>query len=138
MLAWGKVCEAMGSVGAYKDVLFDDLVIHAVVEDLGGWPKMCRGETKELSYLQHRFTESYRAYAGKGQFPFQRVLMGDRSSDAQFAMQGLPPPQPVVVGDPELAARVYRLGQVGGKTGIRSMSIENLLLLGTEQQPQLA
>lgn len=37
MLAWGKVHDAMGRVGAYQDVVFDDAVIHAVVEDLGGF-----------------------------------------------------------------------------------------------------
>ena len=41
-LAWGKALEAMSSVGAYSDVIFDDPAIHAVIEDLGGWPKVCR------------------------------------------------------------------------------------------------
>jgi hypothetical protein len=46
-LAWGKVLGAMSAVGAYSDVVFDDPAIHAVIEDLGGWVKTCRGEMAE-------------------------------------------------------------------------------------------
>ena len=45
----------MQRVGAYQSVAFDDPVIHAVIEDLGGWTKLCRSDLKELSYMEHRF-----------------------------------------------------------------------------------
>lgn len=118
LLAWGKVQSAMQSVGAYTDVVFDDPAIHAVVEDLGGWPKVCRGDLKDLGYLQHRFTESHRAYVGRGAFEYPRCLAGDRSPDAMYAKQGLPPPKPAIVGDRERAMQVYAGGAVGGKTRI--------------------
>lgn len=127
MLAWGKVHGAMSDVGAYRDVVFDDPAIHAVIEDLGGWPKVCRGDLKELSYLQHRFTEAYRAYAGRGEFEFPRVLVGDRAPDEAFERKGLNPPKPACVGDPERAARVYGRGRVGGKTPIAFNAIQHVL-----------
>jgi len=117
-LAWGKALEAMGSVGAYTDVVFDDPAIHATIEDLGGWPKVCRAETKELSYLQHRFCESHKAYTGRGKFDYPRRLMGDRSPDHEYEKKGLSPPKPALIGDPELAACVYRNGNAAGKTAI--------------------
>lgn len=117
-MAWGKTLEAMSSVGAYSDVVFDDPAIHAVVDDLGGWPKLCRTETKDLGYVQHRFTESYRAYVGRGQFEYPRILPGDRSPDDLYAKRGLRPPKPAVVGDVEKARAVYRGGAIGGKTPI--------------------
>jgi len=117
-LAWGKAMEAMGSVGAYTDVVFDDPAIHACVEDLGGWPKVCRTETKELSYLQHRFCESYKAYTGRGVFPYPRRLMGDRSPDSEYEKKGLKLPKPALVGDVEDCRNVYRGGAIGGKTAI--------------------
>lgn len=117
-LAWGKVIDAASSVGAYQDVRFDDPAIHAVIEDLGGWPKFCRTETKDLSYLQHRFTESYKAYANRGEFDFPPMLGGDRSPDEMFQRRGLRPPEPVVIGDVAMAAEVARLGKAGGKTAI--------------------
>lgn len=112
-LAWGKVHEAMSAVGAYQDVVFDDPAIHAVVEDLGGWPKVCRTEVKELSYLQHRFTESYRAYAGRGTFDYPRRLAGDRSPDSEYEKKGIPLPRPAVVGDRDVAKAVYQGGGAG-------------------------
>ncbi len=118
MIAWGKTHDAMGRVGAYSDVVFDDPTIHAVVEDLGGWVKMCRTELSELSYLQHRFTESYRAYAGRGTFEYPKRLGGDRSSDEMYMRRGLPPPKPAVIGDVVKAREVYRHGALGGKTSV--------------------
>lgn len=125
-IAWGKAYEAMSSVGAYTDVVFDDPAIHAVVEDLGGWPKLCRTEIKELSYLQHRFTESYRAYAGRGQFDYPRRLAGDRSPDSDWLKAGLKLPRPALVGNSDACKRVYQAGNVAGKTAITFVPMERL------------
>lgn len=116
-LAWGKVHEAMSAVGAYTDVVFDDPAIHAAVEDLGGWPKICRTDVKELSYLQHRFCDGHKAYTGRGTFEFPRRLGGDRSPDSEYEKKGLPLPNPAVVGDPDKARAVYE-GGGSGKTAI--------------------
>lgn len=126
MIAWGKVLEAMQRVGGYTDVVFDDPAIHAVVQDLGGWPKVCRTETAELSYLQHRFCEAYRAYAGRGQFEYPRKLTGDRSPDHEYSSRGIPVPKPAVVGEVERARLVYAGGQRGGKTNI-SRDVQSLV-----------
>lgn len=117
-LAWGKVLQAMSSVGAYSDVVFDDAAIHAAIEDCGGWVKICRSQTEELSYLQHRFCQSHKAYTGRGVFEYQRRLMGDRSPDLEFEKRGMKPPKPAIVGNIEQARLVYRGGEVGGKTQI--------------------
>ena len=105
LLAWGKVSDAMSSVGAYQDVDFGDGAIHATIIDMGGWPKMCRTNTDELSYLQHRFCESYRAYqtAGTTEIPF---LIGDRSPDDMYLKRGLPVPKPVRIRGGKSAQRV--------------------------------
>lgn len=124
-LAWGKVLESMSGVGAYTDVVFDDPAIHAAVEDMGGWPKMCRTDLKELGLLQHRFMQSYRAYAERGQFDYPRRLAGDRSPDSEYEKAGLPLPRPALVGDPERAKLVYR-GGGAGKTSIAFASIRSL------------
>lgn len=118
MLAWGKAIDAASRVGAYTDVVFDDAAIHASIEDMGGWPKFCRSETKDLSYLQHRFAQSYGAYANRGEFDYPHRLMGDRSPDDVYAKRGLPPPKPAVIGDVEKARAVAQIGRRGGKTPI--------------------
>ena len=129
-LAWGKVLGAMSAVGAYSDVVFDDPAIHAAIEDLGGWVKVCRGELAELSYLQHRFCQAHKAYTGQGQFEYQRRLIGDRAPDDDFIRHGLPLPRPAVVGDRATALQVYRGGSQAAKTTItfsQDVNVQNLL-----------
>lgn len=138
-LAWGKVHEAMSAVGAYTDVVFDDAAIHAVVEDLGGWPKVCRTEVAELSYLQHRFQEAHRAYTERGEFDYQRRLAGDRSPDHEYTSRGIPMPRPALVGDQARAMQVLRQGNVAGKTLISTLPAQAMrLLAGTAQQERRA
>lgn len=133
MIAWGKAIDAASRVGAYTDVVFDDPAIHATIEDLGGWPKFCRTETAELSYLQHRFSESYRAYIGRDGIEYPRRLTGDRSPDEVYIKRGLPAPKPAVIGDVEVARQVYRLGSKTGKTSVMFNALEAI-----SAAPQLA
>ena len=127
-LAWGKTLEAMGSVGAYTDVIFDDPAIHAAIDDLGGWPKVCRTETKDLSYTQHRFCESHKAYTGRGTFDYPRRLMGDRSPDHEYEKKGIEPPKPAVIGDRDKARAVFRGGSLAGKTAITFTGLADLAM----------
>lgn len=136
-LAWGKTLEAMTSVGAYTDVVFDDPAIHAVIEDLGGWPKVCRTDLKELSFLQHRFQESHRAYTGRGKFEYQRRLAGDRSPDFEFTSRGIPLPRPALVGDQAKAIAVLKNGNQAGKTLISSLPAHAMRLLASAQPVEL-
>lgn len=114
LIAWGKVYEAIGRVGAYRSVVFDDPAIHAVVEDLGGWVKLCRMPISEMGYVQHRFCETHRAYVGRGTFPYPCVLGGD-VDPAGYLMRGLQPPKPVLVGNPAQARRVLEQGSADGR-----------------------
>ena len=131
MLAWGRAHEAMSSVGAYTDVVFDDPAIHAVVEDLGGWPKVCRTEIKDLSYLQHRFCEAYRAYVGRGKFDYPKRLGGDRSPDSEYIKFGRPVPKPAVIGDVQRARLVYQGG------GVAKGAVSFLALSALSESPEL-
>jgi hypothetical protein len=134
-IAWGKALGAMQSVGAYTDVIFDDAAIHAVVEDMGGWPKLCRTELKDLGYVQHRFCESHRAYTSRGKFEYQKRLPGERSSDAAYMAKGLPVPSPALVGDMEACAAVYESGNASGKTAIDFSSFGALEAISQRRQP---
>ncbi len=67
LVAWGRVYDAMQRVGAYSSVDFGDPAIHCAIEDMGGWPAMCRAETDKLGFLQKRFCDSVRAYSSRGE-----------------------------------------------------------------------
>lgn len=114
LLAWGKVLDAMQRVGAYQSVAFDDPVIHAVVEDIGGWVQLCRSDMAELSHTERRFCDSYRAYATRPAINFPARLVGAHEIDNRAA--GKKVAQPVLIGDPQKAAEVLRLGSAGPKT----------------------
>lgn len=121
-MAWGKVYDAAQRIGAYTDVVFDDPAIHAVIEDMGGWVKICRAETKDISYLMHRFCESYKAYASRGNFEYPRQLHGDRSPDSEYIKKGLKPPSAKLIGNPQKAMDVLQGGSAKGKTQITDAS----------------
>ena len=108
-IAWGKVYAAMEQIGAYQDVCFDDGIIHLVIEDMGGWVKICRTEQKDLGYVQHQFCEAYRAYTGRGNVNYPSYLAGVNGTGeniAQLARRGIKPPEPILIGDRDKAANV--------------------------------
>lgn len=114
-ISWGRVYEAMCSVGAYTDVCFDDPAIHASVHDCGGWTKMCRVSNDDLSYLQHQFCKAYQAYAARDDYEYPHVLIGDRSPDDLYAKRGLPAPKPRLLGDAIKAQKVLEGGAMARK-----------------------
>lgn len=128
-LAWGKVHEAMSAVGAYQDVIFDDPAIHAAVEDCGGWPKICRTDVAELSYMQHRFCQSHKAYTSRGEFDYPRRLPGDRSPDSDYERNGIPLPAPALVGNTSVARAVYERGG-SGRTLISFGNVAQIAMRG--------
>lgn len=106
-ISWAKVMRAVGSVGQYQSIVFDDPVIHLAIGDIGGWPSVCQCEVEELPFLQNRFYKAYRAYKSRGgdipQYP--RHLCG--LSEIQNSALGFKADPPMIVGDKEKAKLVY-------------------------------
>jgi len=59
ILAWVCVREAIGSIGGYESVAFDDPVINKVIETMSGWVELCNTETKEMTWKQKEFERVY-------------------------------------------------------------------------------
>jgi len=114
LVAWGKLMDAIRAVGAWRSVVFDDGAIHAAIEDMGGWPKVCRSGLDELPFLQRRFCELHRSYSMRADGVFPGILIGDAEATNRHAGQPVEPP--VLVGDAALAMEVRRIGVVGPKT----------------------
>lgn len=135
LIAWGKVFDAMSSVGSYNDVCFDDGVIHRVIEDMGGWPKLCRTELKDLSFIQNQFCKSYQAYAARGDVVFLPKLQGLSGPDNEqmYAIRGIPVPLPCFVGDEKKCRQVMALGSANTTPITRiGQSIPDRLTITTE------
>ena len=61
LTAWNKVERAISGVGTHRSVVFDDPIIHVVLEDLGGWIDLGATPEKELPFVRKRFEEIYRS-----------------------------------------------------------------------------
>lgn len=130
LMAWGKVLDAMQRVGAYQSVCFDDGLIHAAVEDVGGWVAICRSQMDELSHLERRFCQSYKAYAARGNVVFPPMLPGEHQ--LINGKNGHATAKPVLIGNPAAAQEVLRLGTSAPKTQITHSThvVEHLARIG--------
>ena len=62
-IAKEKLKYAIKIFGAYQSVAFDDPNIHAVIDSLGGWIKVCTMEEEEFEkFITFEFKKVYRAY----------------------------------------------------------------------------
>lgn len=114
LVAWGMVLESMQRVGAYSSVAFDDAAIHAAIDDLGGWPKICRETMDALPHLQRRFCESYRVYARRPDLAYPPLLIGVHETENR--LQGRAAAPAVLIGDPRRARLVMERGSETTRT----------------------
>ena len=110
-LAWAKAFRAVSLVGSYSDVVYDDAIIHAVIDGMGGWVKFCQGEYKDFDFKRLEFVKAYRAIKNRGASEYIGVLQG--ISNAQNRMHGFRLQAPQIVGDEVKALSVMRGGMVG-------------------------
>ena len=68
-VAWIKVVEGIRQHGEYVSVSFDDPVIHAVIEFMGGWPSVGTWPVDELKWKQKEFERLYVIMQRGGKFP---------------------------------------------------------------------
>lgn len=120
LLAWGKCFDALQRVGQYSSVVFDDPAIHAVVTDMGGWPKLCQITTDELPFVQKRFCDAHAAYSRNGEFHYPRMLAGVH--DIQNGALGYKQTKPTLIGSPEKAQAVLENGSATGKTQFTTLA----------------
>lgn len=107
-LAWSKFIEAVKRVGTYSSVVFDDPIIHRVVDDMGGWCSFGTKTEKELPFVQNEFVSRYRAFRSKPELPtHSKKLVG--IIEAENAKEGFEVKQiPVFIGDKKKAQIVYK------------------------------
>lgn len=106
--AWAKVDKAIRQVGTYRSVVFDDPLIHRVIEDMGGWVLMGTKTDDDWPFVAKEFENRYRGYAGRAETPaYLRRLAG--IAETENARGGHPVESPVLVGD-EARARAVMAG----------------------------
>ncbi len=95
--AWSKVERAFSQVGRYQSLAFDDALIHAVIQDMGGWIKLCEITLKELPFCCNEFQKRYRGFLNRKPLNTPPYLPGIVERDN--AKDGYTVPEPLLLGE---------------------------------------
>lgn len=124
--AWAKVDRALRSVGTYSDVVFDDALIHRVLQDMGGWIPLGTRVEAEWPFVAKEFENRYRGYAMRNECPpYLPVLTGITS--ARNSLQGYRSDAPILVGDEQAARRVLAGGSREAAPGFKRLEAEPMV-----------
>ncbi len=105
LYAWNKVLKAIRQVGSYNSIVFDDPIIHLILDDMGGWILMCKTNESELSFARYDFEKRYKCYLKYMPAKYPTKLIGLIDSFNQINHQQLTMPE--LFGDKEVALKVY-------------------------------
>lgn len=106
--AWAKVEKAISQIGSYQSIIFDDGLIHAVIEDLGGWIKLCNTLSTEMSYRAHEFQKRYMVLLLRPPERYPKFCCG--ILEALNNKNGYPTQARLIVGDLKKAKQVMLSG----------------------------
>lgn len=108
LLAWAKTEKAVIQVGRYQSVVFDDPLIHAVIEDMGGWVKLCAMKSDQLPFVANEFQKRYMGYVNKNPLRYPKYLWG--LTECDNSKNGFSVDPPVLIGNAEKAKDVLKSG----------------------------
>lgn len=125
LLAWSKFETAVQYVGQWDSVVFDDPIIHQVVDDMGGWRLLCGKPEKEWPFVKNDFVTRYRGYAVRPLVTYPSKLVGQIEAEN---MQHYPSsvPEPKFVGDEARARMVLANGATGSKSTLIGTLVKQL------------
>lgn len=119
--AWAKVDQAVRRIGTYADVVFDDALIHRVIQDIGGWIALGTKREDEWPFVAKEFENRYRGFRSRNESPaYPATLIG--IATAQNNQKGFKAEPPVLVGNERLARQVLCGGTDKPVLGFKRMS----------------
>ncbi|SEK61461.1 DUF6475 domain-containing protein [Nitrosovibrio tenuis] len=119
--AWAKVDLAVRRVGTYCDVVFDDALIHRVIQDMGGWIALGTKAENEWPFVAKEFENRYRGFCSRGELPqYPATLIG--LATAHNSRKGFRSGTPVLIGQEQLARQIWRGGTDQPVLGLKRMS----------------
>lgn len=108
LFAWTIVEKAIQQVGIYQSVVFDDPLIHAVLEDMGGWVKLCTMTHAEMPFRANEFQKRYLGFVLKKPNRYPRYLCG--IIESENTKNGYACEAPLLLGDASKAEEVMSSG----------------------------
>ncbi len=122
MQAVTKLEEAMARVGSMMTVVFDDPLIHVVVDEMGGWIALCGCSLKDWQFRRTEFLNRYRGYKVRRETPPWRPQLTGLA-DGHNASKGLKVSEENVrlIGDKQAALAVRAHGLEAPRIGLSRM-----------------
>lgn len=110
MLAWTKYHDALQRVGTYESVVFDDPLIMAICEDMGGWCHFGKSLEKDIPFIRNEFVKRYRGYTKNPPASYPPKLTGitEAQNSANYPQHVNPP---LLIGDQSKAQHILESGQ---------------------------
>ncbi|SCY29729.1 hypothetical protein SAMN05216420_104154 [Nitrosospira sp. Nl5] len=119
--AWVKVDQAVRRIGTYADVVFDDPLIHRVIQDMGGWIALGTKKEDEWPFVAKEFENRYRGFRSRNECPeYPASLVG--IATAHNNQKGFKADPPVLIGNEQLARQVLFGGTDRPALGFKRMS----------------
>lgn len=119
--AWAKVDQAVRCVGTYADVVFDDALIHRVIQDMGGWIALGDKSEDEWPFVAKEFENRYRGFRSRNEYPeYPACLIGIVT--AYNNRKGFKTDPPVLIGNEQLARQVLCGGTDKPALGFKRLS----------------
>jgi len=121
--AWAKVDQAVRRVGTYCNVVFDDALIHRVIQDMGGWIALGAKAEDEWPFVAKEFENRYRGFCSRSECPpYPATLVGIAA--AHNNLKGFKNEKPVLIGNEQVAMQVLRGGTDQPALGLKRMSTD--------------
>lgn len=118
--AWSKVSKAIGSVGPYQSVVYDDLIIHLVVRDMGGWIQLCTITDDELPFRAREFEKRYAGFTQNPPDKYPNRLIG--IAEGANSVIGHEIESPILIGDHSKAMAILENGSTDNQLPIKKAS----------------
>ena len=106
--AWTKVMDAIRHVGDWPSVVFDDPIIHKVLQDMGGWVRINQLTASQEPYARQEFETRYQGYMKMSLLHYPAQLSG--RSEGVTAYQPAGGRQPIFLGNHQKAKHVFANG----------------------------
>lgn len=125
LMAWAKVDQAVRKIGSYTDVVFDDPLIHRVIQDMGGWIGLGSKNDDEWPFIAKEFENRYRGFKSRGEIPeYPERLVG--ITNAHNNQKGFLLDPPILIGNELKARQVMAGGSDKPAIGFKKLDVESM------------
>ena len=116
--SWTMVESAIRRVGGYQSVTFDDPGVMVVIEEMGGWSRLCEVTDSELPFKRNEFVKRMAQYVHTPPAEYPKRLSGivEQQNQEQYPDAV---PAPLLIGDATKARLVL---EGGGKPRLQVTS----------------